>query len=98
MITNITILDLDIVIIAYLYRPKDAARAIRKRLAGNKNFKSVILTLTVGDDVLTEMYKRFQENLLARALKFVVLALNSSKPWSFSSSFHSSDGTLIFHT
>lgn len=29
------------------YRPKDAAKALKKRLAGNKNFKSVLLTLTV---------------------------------------------------
>lgn len=30
-----------------LHRPKDAIRAIKKRIIGNKNFKEVMLTLTV---------------------------------------------------
>lgn len=30
-----------------LYRPKDALRAIKKRIVGNKNFKEVMLALTV---------------------------------------------------
>jgi len=36
-------------LIYYLFpcRPKDAVKAIRKRLSNNKNFKSVLLTLTV---------------------------------------------------
>lgn len=36
-------------LISFLYfcRPKDASKAIKKRLSGNKNFKSVLLTLTV---------------------------------------------------
>uniref|UniRef100_A0A3Q3Q716 VHS domain-containing protein n=1 Tax=Monopterus albus TaxID=43700 RepID=A0A3Q3Q716_MONAL len=38
--------------------PKDAVRAIRKRIAGNKNFKEVMLALTVStsepDDALSQ--------------------------------------------
>ena len=30
-----------------LYRPKDAVRAIKKRISGNKNFREVMLALTV---------------------------------------------------
>lgn len=33
------------------YRPKDAVRAIKKRIAGNKNFKEVMLALTVSVSV-----------------------------------------------
>lgn len=29
------------------YRPKDAVRAMKKRVVGNKNFKEVMLALTV---------------------------------------------------
>lgn len=29
------------------YRPKDALRAVKKRLNGNKNYREVMLTLTV---------------------------------------------------
>lgn len=29
-------------------RPKDAIRAVKKRLNGNKNYREVMLTLTVG--------------------------------------------------
>lgn len=30
-----------------IYRPKDAIRAVKKRLNGNKNYREVMLTLTV---------------------------------------------------
>ncbi|PFX29028.1 TOM1-like protein 2 [Stylophora pistillata] len=39
--------------------PKDAAKAIRKRLAGNKNFKSVLLTLTVLETCVKNCGHRF---------------------------------------
>lgn len=34
------------------YRPRDALRAVKKRIVGNKNFKEVMLTLTVSVDSL----------------------------------------------
>jgi len=30
-----------------IYRPKDAVRALKKRIVGNRNFKEVMLALTV---------------------------------------------------
>ncbi|KAK3740677.1 hypothetical protein QZH41_019048 [Actinostola sp. cb2023] len=39
--------------------PKDASKAIRKRLANNKNFKSVILTLTVLESCVKNCGRRF---------------------------------------
>ena len=32
---------------AGVYRPKDAIRAIKKKIVGNKNFREVMLALTV---------------------------------------------------
>jgi len=34
-----------------IYRPKDAIRAVKKRLNGNKNYREVMLTLTVGNSL-----------------------------------------------
>ncbi|KAJ7382287.1 TOM1-like protein 2 [Desmophyllum pertusum] len=48
--------------------PKDAARAIRKRLAGNKNFKSVILTLTVLETCVKNCGHRFHMLLAKKEL------------------------------
>lgn len=62
-------------IIWYVYRPKDAAKAIRKRLSGNKNFKSVLLTLTVS--VVTESYNRFSHTCIE------IYHSSPSKPWGF---------------
>ncbi|XP_068672676.1 TOM1-like protein 2 isoform X2 [Montipora capricornis] len=39
--------------------PKDGAKAIRKRLSGNKNFKSVLLTLTVLETCVKNCGHRF---------------------------------------
>lgn len=36
-------------VIYLIYRPKDAIRAVKKRLNGNKNYREVMLTLTVRD-------------------------------------------------
>ncbi|XP_078348635.1 TOM1-like protein 2 isoform X2 [Oculina patagonica] len=48
--------------------PKDAAKAIRKRLSGNKNFKSVLLTLTVLETCVKNCGHRFHVLLAKKEL------------------------------
>lgn len=43
----------------FLFRPRDSVKALKKRIVGNKNFREIMLALTVSDrlcSIVCEMY------------------------------------------